>query len=43
VNEYLPAGSHQYAFDGSHLASGVYFCRLQADGLVQTIRMMVLK
>jgi beta-N-acetylhexosaminidase len=43
VNEYLAAGDHRYAFDGSHLASGVYFCRLQADGLVQTIRMMVLK
>lgn len=43
VNEYLPAGGHRTEFNASGLASGVYFCRLQSEGSVQTIRLMVLK
>lgn len=43
VNEYVPAGGHRFEFDATGLASGVYFCRLQADGFVHTIRLMVLK
>ena len=31
VNATLAAGNHQYAFDGSQLTSGVYFCRLTAS------------
>ncbi len=37
------AGSYQLRFDGSNLASGVYFCRLVAGGAVQTKRLMLLR
>lgn len=30
VNDVVPAGRHRASFDASHLASGVYFCRMQA-------------
>jgi PKD repeat protein len=32
VNESLNAGTHVIAFDGTALSSGVYFCRLFAEG-----------
>ncbi|MBU1652772.1 T9SS type A sorting domain-containing protein [bacterium] len=32
VNGWREAGSHQVTFDGSDLASGIYFCRLEASG-----------
>ncbi len=41
VNESMTAGSHQIAFDGSHLASGIYWSRLNAGGK-QVVRKMVL-
>jgi aminopeptidase N len=37
------AGDHVVALDGTHLASGVYVCRLSAGGLVRTIRMLLLR
>jgi hypothetical protein len=30
VNEFKPAGYYQAIFDGANLASGVYFCRIEA-------------
>ena len=42
VNGVIDAGSHYVKFDGSRLASGVYFYRLQAGGVVQTKRLMSL-
>jgi hypothetical protein len=43
VNGVVDAGSHDVKFDGSRLASGVYFYRLQAGGFVQTKRLMSLR
>jgi hypothetical protein len=43
VNERRDAGVHEVKFDGSNLASGVYFYRLQAGDFVKTRQLMVLK
>jgi hypothetical protein len=37
------AGYHEVRFDGSHIASGVYFCRLQAGTLVETRKLLLLR
>ncbi|MFV1883419.1 MAG: T9SS type A sorting domain-containing protein [Balneola sp.] len=36
-------GSHQARFDASALASGIYLYRLEAEGFVQTRKMMLIK
>ena len=43
VNERKDAGVHEVKFDGSNLASGVYFYRLQAGDFVQSKRLLLLK
>jgi hypothetical protein len=43
VDEYKQAGIHKITFDGSNLASGFYFYRLQAGGYSQSRRMVLLK
>jgi hypothetical protein len=43
VNEGRGAGVHEVKFDGSSLASGVYFYRLQAENFTQTKRLLLLK
>jgi hypothetical protein len=43
VNERKVPGSYQVRFDGSGLASGVYFCRLQAGSFVQMRKMIITK
>jgi len=43
VNERRDAGVHEVKFDGSILASGVYFYRLQAGDLVQAKKLILLK
>lgn len=43
VNEEKNPGNHEVSFDASGLASGVYFCRMQADGYMQTRKMTVLR
>jgi hypothetical protein len=43
VNERRNAGIHEVKFDGSNLASGVYFYRLQAGDFVQTKRLVLSK
>ena len=43
VNERKDAGVHEVTFDGSNLASGVYFYRLQAGDFVQSKSFVLLK
>ncbi|HEX9252245.1 MAG TPA: T9SS type A sorting domain-containing protein [Ignavibacteriaceae bacterium] len=43
VDEFQTAGKHNVKFNGSRLASGVYFYRLQAGSFVQTQKMILLK
>ncbi len=43
VDEFKPAGSYEIEFDASQLSSGTYFYKLQADGFVQTRKMILMK
>jgi len=38
-----PAGSYTVTFDGSRLASGVYFCHLRAGSFTKSIKMILMK
>ena len=39
----VSAGYHEVRFDGSHLSSGVYLCRIQAGSFVQTKSLVMVK
>jgi hypothetical protein len=39
----VEAGTHRVVFDGSGLASGIYFARLESDGLAQTRKLVLIK
>jgi hypothetical protein len=43
VNGRVEAGIHEVAFDGSGIASGIYFCRLTAGSLAQTRKLLLLR
>ncbi len=43
VNGMQSPGLHQVIFDGSNLASGVYFYRLDAGGFIETKKLVLLK
>jgi hypothetical protein len=42
-NQSFTEGSHSVQWDGQSLSPGVYFCRLSADGISQTHRMLLVK
>ena len=42
-NELKTAGSYAVEFNGASLASGVYFCRMEAGKFAVTGRMILLK
>jgi cyclomaltodextrinase / maltogenic alpha-amylase / neopullulanase len=43
VNEKKAPGNYEVQFNASKLASGVYFYRLTADGIVKSMKMLLLK
>ncbi len=43
ISERMPAGSHTYRFDGSRLASGIYYCQLRAGDFRQVRKMVLLR
>ncbi len=43
IDRTMPAGQHQVVFDGSRLASGVYWYRLKTSRKVETKKMILLK
>jgi len=43
VDRTMPAGRHSVVFDGSSLASGVYFYRLETPGFAKTGKMLLVK
>ncbi|HMQ68556.1 MAG TPA: DUF1028 domain-containing protein [Ignavibacteria bacterium] len=43
VNERKPAGKYSVTFNGSDLASGIYYCKLETGRFIETKRMVLLK
>lgn len=43
MNGFVEAGTHRAMFDGKHLASGIYFARLEAGEFSQTKKVMLMK
>jgi hypothetical protein len=43
INENRSAGWHTINFNGTGLSSGVYVYRIQAGGMVQTKKLMLVK
>ncbi len=43
IDGWREAGVHEFTFDGSHLPSGVYICRLQAGGFTASQKIILLK
>lgn len=43
LDSWMSAGEYETEFDGSNLASGVYFCKLSANGIESVKKMMLLK
>jgi photosystem II stability/assembly factor-like uncharacterized protein len=43
INAYLNYGKHQFFFDSKSYSSGIYFYKLEKEGIIQTKKMLILK
>lgn len=43
IDEFKNAGKHNLVFNAENLSSGMYFYRLEADGVLKTMKMMLIK
>ena len=43
INEHHSAGTHNFTFDGSQLASGVYFYSMTKNGVTKTRKLVLMK
>ena len=43
LHEEMPPGKHETKFNGANLSSGVYFCRLETRGFVDTRKIVLLR
>jgi hypothetical protein len=43
LNEVKQPGTHTVRFDGTHLASGVYICRVTAGSFVASRKMLLMR
>ncbi len=43
ISEKLPSGQYKHLWNASHLASGIYIYKIQADQYVMTRKMMLIK
>jgi len=42
-HDIVQPGPHQIRWDASAFPAGIYFCRLEADGMMDTVKMIVIK
>jgi flagellar hook assembly protein FlgD len=43
VNDEKSAGNHSVSWDGTIVGSGMYFCRLESNGQLETKKMILMK
>jgi hypothetical protein len=43
ISDYQTAGTHELKFDGSNIASGMYFYSVETNGFKETKKMVLLK
>jgi hypothetical protein len=43
MNQYKTGEVHEFIFDASNIASGLYYYRIESDGFVETKKMLFIK
>jgi photosystem II stability/assembly factor-like uncharacterized protein len=43
IDKFVDAGNYEVEFNAEYLPSGIYFCRIQTSGYVQTKKMMLIR